>query len=594
MQLHSYSATSGGLDSAMVARSCLKGDSREYRNGWVATLVWNIACLIAITTSATAFWFAYQKAGHSAIVQEGATCGGQPCLPGGGLKPLQPLQPLQPLKPLQPWQSLPLARVPHPFRSVRVRASSEFVEKPQEVNSAACSDDDVACPSWHKRGLCKNNGLSSFVRASCAASCQLCDAGHRTVVWGDATAEPATKALPEASSKTLPEPATKGKPGQVLPVQGEGDTEARSFSIYTAAIQVGTPSQTLTVAIDSGSPNLWVPDVTCKLSNTLQGPWSACNSASFDASRSTSGVNPDAYNKMWPVAYAGGGLLAARSVDTVTLASLRVERLAFYRGVKVVGPDFKYGKFDGVLGLSRIANFVSYQEKQMKPGKKTHAKPQGQANFNLLRAARDSRALHQALVAFLLVPPHKSKAGCDGMVTLGGYNRAHYKGDITWHDVLHVKDKYRRGQWLIRVDRLTAGSDPTNICGSGGCEALLDSGTSSLRLPSAGRIATAAGIVPDCSHLKQSQGGVTLGMGGASYPLSASQVTFVMDNALTGPVCKSNIEHTEAGRRTGIVLGTPFFEAYFVVLDNEDPSRPRVGIAPPVHAAISGCRKARP
>jgi len=261
-----------------------------------------------------------------------------------------------------------------------------------------------------------------------------------------------------------------------------------------------------------------------------------------------------------------------------------VHGLAFYRGMQVVGANFEHSAFDGVLGLDR-SNKHAHSKK----------KAQKKASFNLLRAAREAKAIPRALVAFMLRKPpmhggHVLKTACDGFVSVGGYRKEHYKGELVWHDVLHVKGAHRHGQWLLRVKSLTVGKDSPNFCGAGGCEALLDSGTSSLRMPGAAAIAERLDLTPECASLK-SQKALDFHIGDKKYSLSAAEATYVMDNPLVGSVCKSNIELPEVGRKTSIVLGAPFFERYFVVFDNEDQAHPRIGIAEAHHGALKGCHK---
>lgn len=534
-------------------------DQKQGRR-WVAMLIWGVVCACAVTTSSLACFFAYQ-ASHEGTHKISSFEEGRDM-----------------------FHSLAVNRIQHPRRSLRrsMGATSEWGTGDERasavlVEETTCTDDDVACASWSHRGFCKHDRLAAFVQASCALSCSLCQ-GHKAAV-PQAVPEPASKALRKNAKSIMGAAHPTNSDLNGLPLKGEGDAQAsNTFSIYRAQVKVGTPPQMLNVAVDTGSPNLWLPDKKCQLSMSLAGPWQPCKKNRFDSTRSTSSVQLDEFNKVWPVAYAGGGLLAARSVDSISLASVRQFTAALYRGEKLVGPDFKYGHFDGVLGLSREERTVSYGEP--KEDKK-------KANFNTLRAARDNGALSRALVAFLLLPPSANKRGVDGLVTLGGFSKSHYKGSITWHEVLQTPNPLRRGQWLIRVKNLQAGDDPTNLCGTDGCEALLDSGTSTVRVPHAAGVAKSLGIAPDCSHLK-SKAQVMLGIGAKKYPLSARQVTYIMKHPLVGQVCKSNLDHTDAsaGSRTGIVLGAPFFESYFVVLDNEDTANPRVGIAIADHSSV--------
>merc|ERR1711871_832446 len=101
------------------------------------------------------------------------------------------------------------------------------------------------------------------------------------------------------------------------------------YSIFTVQLEIGSPKQNFVVAVDTGSPNLWIPSKTCHSS--------ACEGKhKYDLSKSSTGEEPDSYEKQYPVAYGGGGLLAARAVDAVTVAGVTAPRMAFYRGIQVV------------------------------------------------------------------------------------------------------------------------------------------------------------------------------------------------------------------------------------------------------------------
>jgi len=488
-------------------------------------------------------------------------------------------------------RSMVLSRVPHPHRqlprksvsdSVLVEAQTGYGEpSSSDVDSAladalpasaSCADDDVACGFWAKKKLCNSGDYSGFVQASCFLSCKQCKGGAAPVADSTEEASKAARKVSGAASVGQPGPDSGATP---LMMAGEGDPEARAYSIFAVPIHIGTPAQRFTVAVDTGSPHLWVPDSSC------DSP--ACkNKDTYDLKASSSASEPDKYDKVFPVAYGGGGLLAARAVDTVLVGATHVKDMLFYRGQKVMGSDFENGHFDGVLGLSRPV----------------HHKDREAPSAHLLHAATNQKK-DRALVAFLLAPPahgidpSSKRASCAGVMTVGGYSKSHYKGEVTWLDVLQPTEdtQARAGQWLVRVDSLKVGQG-RELCPTGGCEALLDTGTSSIRIPHAEEVAAAIGITPDCSHLDAHSPSLDFTMGGQSFPLSAKQTTFVMSNSLVGNVCKSNVENIEPGRRTGITLGTPFFEQFFVIFDDEIPTRPRIGLAEGNHEELNKCTAA--
>merc|ERR1712093_322448 len=78
--------------------------------------------------------------------------------------------------------TVPLVRVAHPRRSLRdrtphgtSRGQSEDMDLVEEnFSPSSCSDDDVACPFWAKKGLCHHTDDAEFVRSSCSKSCEKC------------------------------------------------------------------------------------------------------------------------------------------------------------------------------------------------------------------------------------------------------------------------------------------------------------------------------------------------------------------------------------------------------------------------------------
>jgi cathepsin D len=64
-------------------------------------------------------------------------------------------------------------------------------------------------------------------------------------------------------------------------------------------------------------------------------------------------------------------------------------------------------------------------------------------------------------------------------VTLGKADESKYTGEIHWNPVMKGYEYY----WLIKIDDILLGDQSLGVCGSDGCRAAVDTGTSLLTAP---------------------------------------------------------------------------------------------------------------
>ncbi|KAK0225834.1 aspartic peptidase domain-containing protein [Armillaria fumosa] len=107
--------------------------------------------------------------------------------------------------------------------------------------------------------------------------------------------------------------------------------------LYYGSIDIGTPFQTLTVDIDTGSADLWVP-VHCP----------SCVRDQFVPDRSSSYVNE---RRKFSVVYGSGSVKGVLATETVTLAGVTVQNQTF-GAVSRTTDDFNYFPNDGLLGMA--------------------------------------------------------------------------------------------------------------------------------------------------------------------------------------------------------------------------------------------------
>lgn len=107
--------------------------------------------------------------------------------------------------------------------------------------------------------------------------------------------------------------------------------------LYYGSLAFGSNKQSLTVDIDTGSADLWVP-VNCR----------SCGGNSFQATNSTSYHN---FGQRFSVSYGGGKVSGTLAQDTVSIGTLSSARQAF-GAVKSETEDFYDAPSDGLLGLA--------------------------------------------------------------------------------------------------------------------------------------------------------------------------------------------------------------------------------------------------
>ncbi|KAF9813654.1 hypothetical protein IEO21_05486 [Rhodonia placenta] len=129
----------------------------------------------------------------------------------------------------------------------------------------------------------------------------------------------------------------------VLPVPGLVQSPLTDYNsdgldiLYYGPLQFGSQGQSLTVDIDTGSADLWVP-VNCR----------ACGGNSFSAAQSTTYSN---LGQKFSVFYGAGHVSGTVARDTVTVGRLVVKQQGF-GAVRSESEDFYDQPSDGLLGLA--------------------------------------------------------------------------------------------------------------------------------------------------------------------------------------------------------------------------------------------------
>ncbi|XDA87659.1 hypothetical protein R6Z07F_017336 [Ovis aries] len=211
---------------------------------------------------------------------------------------------------------------------------------------------------------------------------------------------------------------------------------------YLGNITIGTPPQEFQVIFDTGSSELWVPSSFC-ISTTCSKRmrFRHADSSTFRLSRKT-----------FSITYGAGRIEGFVAHDTVRIGDLVSTDQQF--GLCMEESGFEGMIFDGVLGLS-YANISFY----------TGAIP-------IFYKLKNEGAISEPVFAFYL-----SKDEREGSVVMfGGVDHRYYKGELNWIPLIKADN------WIVHMDRISMKRKV--IACSGGCNALVDTGSSEIVGPS--------------------------------------------------------------------------------------------------------------
>jgi len=328
---------------------------------------------------------------------------------------------------------------------------------------------------------------------------------------------------------------------------------------YYGPITIGTPGQDFTVIFDTGSSNLWVPSVQCLESNVGSLP---CKTHNTYNSSLSSTYQPD--GQVFILRYGTGQLKGFDSIDTVTFGGdVAVPNQLFGEATQEPGITFVAAKFDGIFGLG-------YPELAV------------HGNLPPFNNAYDQGLVQDNLFSFYL--NRDANADVGGVIDFGGMDPDYYQADtLNWFPIT------RQLYWQIDMTSVSVNSDsnPTVVC-DGGCQAIVDSGTSVITGPQedTDKINEAIGAIKfiagewlvRCKNIP-TMPDITFNLSGVEYTLTASQYVLQIEDPASGTVqCVSGFMGLDIPPPSGPlwILGDAFMGQYYTTFDFGNN---RVGIA---------------
>jgi cathepsin D len=236
------------------------------------------------------------------------------------------------------------------------------------------------------------------------------------------------------------------------------------------------------------------------------------------------------------------------SYDKVCVGNDCVSKQGFAEATSEPGLAFVVAKFDGILGMG----YPQISVNKLTPF------------FNNLVAEKSA----DSVFAFYLNRDPNGQTG--GELTLGGTDKSHYKGDITYVPIT------KEGYWQFHLDGGISVNGQSVAC-NGGCEAIADTGTSLIAGPKAEveKIQKAIGATPlmkgeymvDCNKLDQMPN-IDFTFGGRKFTLTPKDYVLQM-STMGQKACISGFMGMDMPPKIGPlwILGDVFLGKYYTVFD---------------------------
>jgi len=308
---------------------------------------------------------------------------------------------------------------------------------------------------------------------------------------------------------------------------------------YFGEISVGSPPQSVEVIYDTGSSNLWVPDVKKGIAGLFHHIYTHDKSSTYQANGTTFNIQ-----------YGSGPVSGFYSKDTMTLGGIEVPDYTFaeVNNTKGLGLAYTIGKFDGICGMGWGGISVDHVQTP-------------------LEALVATGKLDEPVFAFYL-----GTGGSAGELVLGGVNPDHYTGDFSYVPVQETVPG-RTGYWEVKLDGISINNSSVTTA----TKAIVDSGTSLLAAPKAdikaiAKLVGASTVLPippfnreykiDCDAAAPD---IEITLGGNVYVLTKED--YILKES--GSTCLFAMTGLDVPAPAGplYILGDVFMRAHYVKFD---------------------------
>ncbi|XP_070422165.1 pepsin A-like [Equus przewalskii] len=327
-------------------------------------------------------------------------------------------------------------------------------------------------------------------------------------------------------------PASKYFPKEAATLAATEGLENYKDEEYFGTISIGTPPQEFTVIFDTGSSNLWVPSTYCSsLACSDHNRFNPEDSSTYEATSESISIT-----------YGTGSMTGVLRYNTVRVGGIEDTNQIFGLSESEPSSFLYYAPFDGILGLA----YPSISSSGATP---------------VFDNIWDQGLVSQDLFSVYLSSDDESGS----MVIFSGIDSSYYSGSLCWVPV--SEEAY----WQITVDSITMNGE--SIACSGGCQAIVDTGTSLLAGPPSAidNIQSYIGASEDysseavisCSSI-DSLPDIVFTINGVEFPLSPS--AYILEEHDS---CISGFEGMDLDTSSGElwILGDVFIRQYFTIFD---------------------------
>ncbi|KAJ4490934.1 aspartic peptidase domain-containing protein [Lentinula aciculospora] len=316
------------------------------------------------------------------------------------------------------------------------------------------------------------------------------------------------------SSEKRDGPSNSARYGKRASSAGISITNQDNDASYFATLSIGTPGQSMSVVLDTGSSDLWVPGTDCQNCDRQTPTFDSSKSSSFKTSSSSSSSSSS--QGKTTIQYGSGAVAGTLAQDTVELGGFTVQGQTF-----LLADELTNGLLDGpVSGIIGLA-FQSIASTDSTPLWQTlvNAGDLSSPEMSFWIARESSSSSTSSVDGDTEVP--------GGVFTLGGSNTTLFSGDIEFLDTQGTPSF-----WLLNMNAITVQSQSVSL-GSSSQLSAIDTGTTLIGGPTDAVQNFYAGV--EGSSTVQGQQGffsfpcsttlnTTMSFGGTAWPISSADM----------------------------------------------------------------------